>query len=373
MRSDTPNIGKYNFPSARYSSAPEAMPTKSRYGGERTLVYWHLLQYLIFAASIVLVILLVLKPVLGLDILWNILIPVAPALIVVAPGLWRNICPLATLSLLPRHLGISRQGSLTRRQAAYFGAASLAALFIIVPYRHLSLDTNGPISALMLITAGAIAVVMGMRFKWRSGWCTTMCPIHPVERLYGIAPVATFKNTRCVQCDHCTTPCPDSTRSMTAAVTGASSLATITGHIMIGSFVGFIWGWYQLPDYSGALTVSHYLYAYLWPLGGALVSLAVYTICYRWIVTTKSGRDILIKVFATAAVSTYYWFRIPALVGLGPFHGTGMLYDLTAILPTWSEHLSHMVSTAFFVWFMLLRRNPGASWMIRPASQVRRA
>ncbi len=368
MRSDTQNLGKCTFLSTRLSSAPVAVAMKSRYASERSLVYWHLIQYLLFAASIALVILLFVKPIFGLDILWNILIPVAPALIVIAPGLWRNICPLATLNLLPRHLGISQEGSLTRRQAAYFSAGSLLALFIIVPYRHISLDTNGPLSALMLITAGTIAFVMGVAFKWRSGWCTTMCPIHPVERLYGIAPAITFRNTRCVQCDHCTTPCPDSTRSMTAAITGTSRLATITGHIMIGSFAGFIWGWYQLPDYSGDIVATHYLYAYLWPLGSALASLAIYAILRQWIVATKKGRNILTKVFATTAVSTYYWFRIPALVGLGPYHGTGMLYDLAMILPTWLEHLSHVVSTSFFVWFMLLRSNPGASWMKRPIS-----
>lgn len=358
MQTDSPKLGEYDLFPPRPVSTSDSIDHKTTTTGERALIYWRLIQYLLLAASVVLVVLLLYMPDIGLDILWNMLIPIAPALVVVAPGLWRNICPMATLSLLPQYLGLSRQGSLTRHQAALLSVAGIAALFAIVPYRHLNLDTNGPGSALMLLSAGVVAIVMGTRFKWRSGWCTTLCPIHPVERLYGMAPAMTFSNTRCIQCDHCTTPCPDSTRSMTPA---------ITGHVMIGSFVGFVWGWYQLPDYSGDIDASHYLFAYLWPLGGALVSLTVYTIFFRWIIVTNEARNLLIRVFATAAVSTYYWFRIPALIGFGPYHGTGMLYDLTPVLPGWSEHLSHTLTTAFFIWFILLRRNPDAGWMMRPA------
>ena len=317
--------------------------------------------------GVLLVALLLFWPEIGLHILWNILIPLAPALIVVAPGLWRNICPMATLSLLPHRIGISRQGSLTRRMAAYLGMASFVALFLIVPLRHLSLDTNGPLSALMLVSAGVIAFVMGVAFKWRSGWCTTLCPIHPVERLYGIAPAMSFKNARCTHCERCTTPCPDSTRSMTPAITGPSPLAAFTGQVMIGSFAGFVWGWSQLPDYSGNISSAHYLHTYLWPFCGALATLSVYAILYRWFATTREERNTLLQVFATAAVFTYYWYRIPALAGFGPFHGTGMLYDLTHTLPAWSEHASHVVTSLLLFWFLLLRKNPGISWLQRPA------
>ncbi len=367
MQADTSNVSECASLNSPFVVTPAAIDSKPEDASEHSLAYWHLVQNVLLAVSFVLVALLLFVPDLGLHILWNVLIPAAPALIVVAPGLWRNVCPMATLSLLPQRLGISRQGVPTHRLTTLLSMASLIALFLVVPYRHLSLDTNGPMSALMLVAAGIIALSMGGAFKWRSGWCTTLCPIHPVERLYGIVPATSFSNARCAQCEQCTTPCPDSTRFMSPAVTVPSSLATTAGHVMIGGFVGFVWGWYQIPDYVGNITASHYLSAYLWPFAGALVSLTVYAILLKWAVTTKKTRNTLIKMFAAAAVSTYYWFRIPALVGLGPNYGTGMLYDLTAILPAWSEDLSHIVTTLFFIWFMLLRETNGTSWMARPA------
>ncbi len=329
-------------------------------------IHWRLLQYLLLSLSPLLVTLLIFRPVLGLDILWNVLIPVAPALVVVAPGLWRNICPLATLSLLPQHLGISKQMTLSRRMAGVLSLTSLVALFIIVPYRHLSLDTNGLHSALMLIFAGLIAIAMGVAFKWRSGWCTTLCPIHPVERLYGFAPSISFANRRCSQCERCASPCPDSTKSMTAAITGPDRLASISGHLLIGSFAGFVWGWNQVPDFSGIVTTDQRILTYLWPLASAAFTLTAYVILRRWLVVTKTAQHYLIQLFATAAVVIYYWYRIPALIGFGVMPETGILIDLSTVLPAWSAEICQTLSSAFFIWFMLIRKQPGISWMIRP-------
>jgi hypothetical protein len=43
-----------------------------------------------------------------------------------------------------------------------------------------------------------------------------------------------------------------------------------------------------------------------------------------------------------------------------------MLLDLSQALASWSEHISHAVTTAFFIWFMLLRNRAGLSWMFPP-------
>ena len=52
---------------------------------------------------------LIFIPSTGLLVFWNMLIPVAPALLVLGTGIWRNICPLATTTLLPRHWHVSRR------------------------------------------------------------------------------------------------------------------------------------------------------------------------------------------------------------------------------------------------------------------------
>jgi hypothetical protein len=313
-----------------------------------------------------LVLALLLRPALGLNVMWNVLIPLAPAVIVVAPGMWRNLCPMATFSLLPERLGLSRRTRLSRRGSALLAAAGLAALLLIIPLRHLALNTSGPLTALMLVTAASLAFIMGLVYEWRSGWCNALCPIHPAEKLYGQAPAVTPPNARCDTCGKCTAPCPDSTRSMTPAVTGPSLVEKAAGHIMIGGFAGFIWGWYRLPDYRGAVSASEILAAYLWPFGGALITLAIYAAIHHWLCRSHSKRRRLVKLFATAAVSTYYWYRIPELTGFGAHAGTGMLLDLRGAWP----HLpifSRLLTTSFFVWFMLLREAPATSWLVRPA------
>ncbi len=327
---------------------------------------WRGVQNLLLLAGASLVWLLLFRPAIGLTVMWNMLIPVAPALIVVAPGLWRNVCPMATVSLLPRYLDWSGGRILSRRSAGLLGLISVSALFLIVPLRHISLNTDGPMTALMLVVAAAVAMATGIAFERRSGWCTSLCPIHPVEKLYGFAPAITVGNMRCDCCGKCTTPCPDSTRSMTSVMTGPEPIARWVGHGLTGGFVGFVWGWYQVPDYQGPIGTMEIVASYLWPFGCASVSLLAYLGARKWLCRSQSARNTLVRVFAAAAVSTYYWYRIPALVGFGLYPDTGLLYDLTGVLPDWAPLISHALTTSFFAWFLMLRQSPNASWMVRP-------
>jgi hypothetical protein len=153
---------------------------------------------------------------------------------------------------------------------------------------------------------------------------------------------------------------------MTPAVTAPSPSARLQGQLFIGGFAGYVWGWFQVPDYSGSITLSNTLCAYGWPLFGSIISLSIYFALKRTLPKSKNKHYLLIKIFATAAVSIYYWYRIPALMGFGPHYGTGMLYDLTGTLPQATEHLSHAITTIFFIWFLLLRNDNGQRWLIRP-------
>lgn len=326
---------------------------------------WRIAQYAALLGGVALVVTLLFRPALGLDILWNGLIPLAPALIVVAPGLWRNICPMATFSLLPRQLGFSRQARLGRRPAAILSMLGVTALLLIVPFRHLSLNTDGAGTAAMLVMAALLAFALGMAFDLRSGWCNQLCPIHPAEKLYGQMPAITVANARCDNCHQCSVPCPDSTRSMHPLVTANSPVAKAAGHAMAGGFAGFVWGWYRTPDFAGAVQAADIVAAYAWPFGAGMATLAIYGLAYR-LFPRAANRRLLLRLFAAAAVCSYYWYRVPALTGFGPHPGSGMLVDLSDAWPG-IPLTSHIVTTSFFVWFLLLRRDPGKSWTLRPA------
>lgn len=331
----------------------------------RSLSYWRWAQYGVLLLGMALFITFFYFPDLGLNIMWNGLIPIAPALLVFVPGLWRNICPMATLSLIPRLFGFSARRALPRHTAAWLSLIGLAGLFVIVPLRHLSLDTNAPLTALMIGLSALLALSMGMAYEWRSGWCNALCPIHPVEKLYGHTPLITLPNVRCDECGKCSKPCADSRHAMNPTITGSSHIEKLVGHFIVGTFVGFIWGWNRLPDFHSSVSVPEMVAAYAWPYGGGLVTLAIYTVVYRWICQSAAERTLLVKCFSTAAVCMYYWYRIPALIGFGPNPGTGMLLDLSRELPLFPL-FSHILTTSIFIWFMLLRKSGGSSWTTRP-------
>lgn len=331
----------------------------------QSLAIWRGAQYLVLLLGIALLGTLIYRPTTGLNLMWNGLIPLTPALLVIAPGLWRNLCPMATFSLLPHRFGISKRRTMPRRTAGAFAVIALLVLFIVVPLRHLAFDTNAPLTALMLALSAIAAISTGMFFEWRSGWCNALCPIHPVEKLYGQLPAITLPNARCDECRNCSMPCPDSIPAMNPSLTGAAFIEKAAGHILIGGLAGLIWGWYRLPDFHHTATTSEICSAFVWPLGCALVTLAIYAAAYRWIYRSNSERHFLVKLFATAAVCTYYWYRLPALAGFGPNPGTGMLVDLSIDFPL-LPLLSRVITTSFFIWFLLLRKHSGASWTRRP-------
>lgn len=351
------NIPAYNdMPSYnwQYSSA-----------GGKVHPIWRVLQYVLLAAGVSVVALLVFFPAAGLIIFWNVLIPVAPLTVVLLPGLWRNICPMATVSMLPRQLGISRDLRVPKHWLGWMAAASVAGLYIVVPARHVMLNFNGLATAIMLALATVAAFTMGMLFKGRSGWCSSLCPIHPVEKFYGSSPLLSFPNAQCGECGVCTAPCPDCTRSVTPAVTGPSDFERNVGTFLIGSFPGFVWGWFQVGDYTQHVGLTEIAVAYGWPFACALISMGLYMAALT-VLKSKQQRALLIQVCATAAVGTYYWYRIPMLGGFGEHAGTGLLADLTGVLPWWTPWISHVLTTGFLVWFLIVRPNARASWLIRP-------
>ncbi len=331
---------------------------------------WKVAQVLLWFIGVIIVALLLFKEEIGIMIFWNFLIPVAPAILVVFPGVWRNICPMSSTALFPKKLKLATVRKISLKSQGYLYLLGVIALLAIVPLRHLQLNINGTATAIMLLTAALVAIIMGLFVEWRSGWCATACPIHSVERLYGSTPLFTTDNAHCSSCEQCVSVCPDATKQMTSALTRNITSERLAGLVMTGGFFGFIWGWYQVPDYRGAIDVNTVISAYTWPLACGLASLLVYLIIKEMLNTQQT--QFLNRVFATASVACYYWYRIPSLFGVGIYPTDGVLIDLSASLPLWFPLASQLISASFFVWFMMIRpyKKSKKSWSIRPAYAI---
>jgi len=328
---------------------------------KKSIITWRLIQTSVWLIGVFIIINLIFNPTLGLHLFWNILIPIAPFLFVVAVGIWRNVCPMASTALFSRHMGFSKRKKLSIPQSGKFNLIAIIALFIIVPLRHAIFDLNGLATAVLIISIVLIATTTSFIYEWKSAWCSGLCPIHPVEKLYGLKPKLELPNAHCNQCYKCVTPCPDSTPGITPLSSNKTNYHKLTGMLTVGAFPGFVWGWFQVQDYLGIENLNQLLLIYKFPIIGALITSIIYLVVKQYI-----NKQILIEFFSAATVSCYYWFRIPALFGYGLFPGDGMLVDLTASIPLWSINIIIIGFTIFFFWWLVFSKQNINSWAVRP-------
>ncbi len=328
----------------------------------RSILIWRTIQTLVWLIGVLILFYLFFYPTIGIHLFWNILIPIAPALLVVAVGVWRNVCPMASTALFPRHMGFSKRKKLTIAQTGKLNLIAVVALFVIVPLRHAIFDTNGLATAILILSLGLIAVILGLLYEWKSAWCSGLCPVHPVEKLYGLNNQLSLPNAHCNKCYRCVTPCPDSTQGIDPLSSKKTNYHKIAGFLMVGAFPGFVWGWFQVPDYHGITGIDQLITIYMMPMIGLFATSVLFLILKRFI-----QEKILTAIFSAAAVSLYYWFRLPALFGFGIFPDDGMLIDLTGIVPEWSMTITVLATTLFFLWWIIFRKNNKSSWAIRPA------
>lgn len=329
------------------------------------LIYWRIAQLLVGILGLGIFLSLIFLPEIGIHAFWNVLIPVAPALLVVSAGLWRNICPLASTSLLSRHFGLARNKKLKVSQQGKLQLVSVILLLLIVPLRHTLLDTNGPATALVIGLLALIAIVVGYRYDWKSAWCSGLCPIHPVEKLYGRKSLFEMPNAHCKSCVNCVSICPDSSpSSRSLSKKKKISIRKLAENLMVGGFPGYVWGWFHVQDYSNGEGWNHLISTYAYPFISMAITLILFLTMKKML--DKKYQKILINLFAAAAVSIYYWYRLPALLGFGIIEGDGILVDLSQTLPVWIPNLLQIITTLFFMWWIVFNKKEMTSWLIRP-------
>jgi len=330
------------------------------------LLFWKSLQILFWFIGIGLLLIMLFLPPLGVTLFWNILIPVAPALLVIGTGIWRNICPLATTAIIPDRLGISQKKKITSAQQQTLQLLGVIGLLLIIPLRHVLFNINGQATALIIISLSLVAFSSGLIFESRSAWCSGLCPIHPVEKLYGSGVAFSLPNAQCNTCAKCSVPCPDSTKNLTPSAL-KSATSKLVENLLAGAFPGYIWGWFQVPDYTATFALRNYYTVYEYPLVGGMVTLSLYLILKS---RYQNHKKLIMSLFAAAAVSCYYWFRLPQLFGFSNLHSNGILVNLTGYLPSWSMSILNLATTTFFVWWIVIANKKDRSWSIRPAYAI---
>ena len=113
MASVTPSAN----PFPNYTQLPRRLPIWA----------WHVGRVLSVCAAIGLCILLLWKPEKGLELWWKLAIPSLPLLWLTAPGLWRNLCPLAASNQTPRLFKFTRGLTIPDWYREYAPAVGMAA------------------------------------------------------------------------------------------------------------------------------------------------------------------------------------------------------------------------------------------------------
>lgn len=267
---------------------------------------WMVARLFTVAAYLALAVTMVLRPATGVFWFFHIIVPLWPGLFLVAPGLWRNVCPLAATNQIPRTLGFTRAAAVPDfiRKRGFLIAS---ALFLgIAGARIAGLDRNGPLMATVLIGAATAALVGGLLFRGKSGWCSTICPLLPLQRAYGRTPFVAVPNAYCKPCLGCAKNCYDArTRSAWEADMSDDEPAWSSSRtLFVAVLPGFIVGFFTMSGQSAIPLYERYGLLFVFVLAGVGAYFAIEAL-------TGISRSLLTSLYAAAALNIFYWFGAP--------------------------------------------------------------
>ncbi len=278
---------------------------------------WSLLRLLVLTSTLGLIGGLLVAPKPALSLFWGILVPLLPAVFMLTPGLWRNLCPLATSNQLPRLFGWTRNRELPSalRRAVY--PLGVSMFFVLVSARKVVFNLSGAATAGLIAGALLAAFVGGLWFKGKSGWCSSICPILPVQRIYAQAPLIAIANDHCKPCVGCAKNCldVDPNKAHLSDQYDSSRRYRNFRRFFAASFPGFVgWHTFLVPPAAEIGVVMMLAQMFLF----AAVSLTVFHLLDA---TFSMFRNSLPIAFAVLAFNIFYWFSavtfVQALAGFG--------------------------------------------------------
>ncbi len=270
---------------------------------------WHILRVLTLAAVGGVIYLVAVHPDVGFTIFWRILIPSLPLLFAVAPGVWRQICPMAMINQIPRTFGFSLNRTLPLyfKNLSYFIA--VLSFFFLVSLRHVYFNKEPAMLLALVATALSLAFIGGVVFKGRSGWCGTFCPLGPIQKAYGHAPIALVRNGYCPTCVGCQKNCYDFNPRAAFLSDISDSDPWYASHkkFFVAGLPGFAFGYFTTADPAEIGLLAYYGYI----VGCIVMGLGTY-MALRIFVRMSDFR--VASLFSVLALAIFYWFSVPTVV-----------------------------------------------------------
>ncbi|MCH9780336.1 MAG: FAD-dependent oxidoreductase [Alphaproteobacteria bacterium] len=133
----------------------------------------------------------------------------APLLMVSGLSIWRQYCPVGFFNQIPRTLGWKAKWRLN--PSALKVATFLSTMSFMVLVWLVAVFPLGSWWSLLIASFMGLALLGGVLFAGKSGWCGTFCPLSSFEYSIGYAPVVVHPNRYCNQCVLCMKECMDYT------------------------------------------------------------------------------------------------------------------------------------------------------------------
>jgi nitrite reductase (NADH) large subunit len=264
---------------------------------------WRLAELISIICFFAVVYILYTQPKLGLFLFWGAIIPCAPMIFFLFLGLWRNICPMAAIHQIPRIFKFSLEKEPPKLLREYGYVISLLLIASIIPMRKVVLNEDAFMLAVVMLALVTVAFINGFLFKGKSGWCTSICPVLPFERVYGQMPFLWVRNGYCEPCIGCTQKCYDFNpyTSSISILTGKNHRAAGFRKFFIAALPGFILAFYLVPsppEISMLLMYEEFL-AYL------AGSIAIF---YALVIFTALTEAEVTFLYGISAFNIFYWF-----------------------------------------------------------------
>jgi nitrite reductase (NADH) large subunit len=307
---------------------------------------WPLARLASVAGAIALFVVLLIRPDEGLFVFWQLVVPLLPLVFLVAPGLWRNVCPMAAVNQLPRVLGITRGLRLPGWLEHHGYGVGLLVFLAVVASRPLLFDSSAQAVAVLIGTVLGVALIGGLAFRGKSGFCGSVCPLRPVQGLYGQEPIA-VQTSHCRPCVGCVSNCPD----LLPKDFYRDDLQSEAGRpgryrrLLAGALPGFILAIYTLGEASPATTYLRVALFMLASLGSFFL-----------LESLSRGRvERVAALYAAVSFGLFYWFNVPVL-------GDAIARLAGGAPPAWAIWEGRALAIAL-----------GAGWLVRSLRRERAA